>query len=75
MTEDLSDFFPHPEAADAFATCPDGPILRENGMRAAGFRQESDLKTKAEGAAEIVSHVKARRLGDCPKTPRRPRPK
>ena len=27
---------------------------------------EGDLVTKAEGAAETVSHVKARRLGACP---------
>jgi len=31
---------------------------------------ESDLKTKAEGAAEVVTHVKAHRLGACPKTRR-----
>jgi hypothetical protein len=36
---------------------------------------ESDLKTKAEGAAEVVTHVKARRLGACPKTPRSSRPR
>jgi len=27
---------------------------------------EGDLKTKAEGAGEAVSHVKARRLSACP---------
>ena len=36
---------------------------------------ESDLKTKAEGAAEVVTHVKAHRLGDCPKTRRPSRPR
>jgi hypothetical protein len=27
---------------------------------------EADVKTKAEGAPEVVSHIKARRLGACP---------
>jgi hypothetical protein len=27
---------------------------------------EADLKTKAEGAPEVASHVKAKRLGVCP---------
>jgi len=27
---------------------------------------EADVTTKAEGAAEVVNHIKARRLGACP---------
>jgi hypothetical protein len=33
---------------------------------------EADVKTKAEGAPEIVSHIKAKRLGVCPQTARPP---
>ena len=31
-----------------------------------GDSSEADLKTKAEGAAEVASHISAKRLGVCP---------
>lgn len=33
-----------------------------------GVSSEADLKTKAEGVAEVASHISAKRLGVCPLT-------
>ena len=43
-----------------------GPRIFRSTATYRGDTFEGDLKTKAEDAAEVVSHVKARRLGACP---------
>jgi Protein of unknown function (DUF3617) len=43
-----------------------GPTAIRNTATYHGDTFEADLTTNAEGAAEVVAHVKARRLGACP---------
>jgi hypothetical protein len=43
-----------------------GPKTTRNTATYHGDTFEADMTTKVEGEAEIVTHVKARRLGPCP---------